>query len=337
MQPRTESIAVWGLPMKMLNCLARIVLTLALALTLWGLPGRVSAQQGFTPPDDVAERTADILSEGTRLTAHVFTPRSASAGERLPAIIMAQGWGGTQSSLFRDAAEFAQAGYYVVTFDFRGWGESDSRVILTDPMPDNTAQTFTARVRAVREVMDPLDMGMDWLNVLHWIQGEAQVDMDNIGVWGSSMAGGFAIYAAANDARVKAVHSQVTGTLDGRGTGTSDNALDVSTQRARGEIGYPEPRERYGSLNGAPIFARFTGYLPSEMIKNNDSVALQIVLAEEEQYGGNPRAIAVVENHDGPKNLVIIPGIEHYDIYRGARERAHGLAQAWFDRHLRGR
>ncbi len=38
---------------------------------------------------------------------------------------------------------------------------------------------------------------------------------------------------------------------------------------------------------------------------------------------------------EGPKNLVIIPGIGHYDIYRGAREQAHSLAQAWFDRHLR--
>ena len=71
------------------------------------------------------------------------------------------------------------------------------------------------------------------------------------------------------------------------------------------------------------------------MIKHNDSVALQFVLAEEEEYGGNPRSIVVFENHEGPKNLVIIPGIGHYDIYRGAREQAHSLAQAWFDRHLR--
>ena len=292
--------------------------------------------QGFTRPDDVAERTADIYSEGTRLAAHIFTPKSAASDEKLPAIIMAQGWGGAQNSLFRDAAEFAQAGYYVVTFDFRGWGESDSRVILTSPMPSSTAQKFTAEVRAIREVMDPLDMGMDWLNVLHWIQGEAQVDSSRIGIWGSSMAGGFAIYAAANDLRVKAVHSQVTGTLDGRDIGTSAEAWQDATRRARGELDYPEARVNWNGLNGYPIFARFPAYVPAEMIKHNDSVALQIVLAADEEYGTNPGSKAVFEQHDGPKNLVIIPGIQHYGIYTTARQQSHGLAQAWFDRHLKG-
>ena len=65
--------------MKTLDCLASGALMLA--LILGGIPGHVFAQ--FTPPDDVAERTADILSEGTRLTAHIFTPEAASAGERL--------------------------------------------------------------------------------------------------------------------------------------------------------------------------------------------------------------------------------------------------------------
>jgi len=294
-----------------------------------------TAQQGFQLPDDVAERTADIYSEGTRLTAHIFTPKSAAPNEKLPAIIMAQGWGGTQSSLFWNAAQFARAGYYAVTFDFRGWGESDSRVILTSPMAANDTLKFSAEVVAVREVMDPMDMGMDWLNALHWIQGEEQVDVDNIGVWGSSMAGGFAIYAAANDTRVKAIHSQVTGTVDGRGTGTAEQALRDSTARARGELDYPQPRERWNGLQGYPIYARFTGYNPAEQLKLNDTVALQIVLAENEEYGTNQGAMGVYENHDGPRNLVVIPEIQHYDIYTVARQRAQDLAVSWFDMHLK--
>lgn len=149
------------------------------------------------------------------------------------------------------------------------------------------------------------------------------------------MAGGFAIYAAANDPRVKAVHSQVTGTLDGRDTGTSAVALEEATLRARGKLDYPAARVNWNGLNGYPIFARFPAYVPAEMIKNNDSVALQIVLAEEEEYGTNAGAKAVYEAHEGPKNLEIIPGIGHYGIYTTARERSHGLAQAWFDRHLK--
>lgn len=318
--------------MKTVNYLVRITLTLCLLIS----PIQILAQQDFSLPDDVTERQADIYSEGTRLAAHIFTPKSANSGVKLPAIIMAQGWGGAQNSLFRDAAEFAQAGYFVATFDFRGWGESDSRIILSEPMPGNTTKTFTAEVSAIREVMDPMDMGMDWLNALHWIQAEDQVDTDSIGIWGSSMAGGFAIYAAANDLRVKAIHSQVTGTVDGRLIGNSPDGYEEATRRARGELAYPEARASWNGLNGYPIFARFSGYRPVETFQHNDSVALQIVLAEEEEYGTNGSSKAVFEAHDGPKNLVMIPGIGHYGIYTTGREQSHSLAQAWFDKYLKG-
>ena len=63
-------------------------------------------------------------------------------------------------------------------------------------------------------------------------------------------------------------------------------------------------------------------------------MALQFVLAENEEYGGNPIAKRTYEQHEGPKNLVVIPGISHYDIYRDAWQQAHDLALAWFDTHL---
>ncbi len=175
----------------------------------------------------------------------------------------------------------------------------------------------------------------DWLNVLHWVQGEPQCDTDRIGIWGSSMAGGYVVYAAAHDPRVKAVHSQVTGTLNGRDWGRSPAARSEATERARGKIGYPKPRARFNGLRGAPITPRFADYVPSEDIRANDRVALQIVLAEEEEYGGNPIAKRTVELHDGPKNLVVIPGISHYDIYQGAWKQSSDLAVAWFDQHLK--
>ncbi|MDX1385455.1 MAG: hypothetical protein R3190_17520, partial [Thermoanaerobaculia bacterium] len=80
--------------------------------------------------EDVAARAVDIWSEGTRMAGYVYTPKSVAAGERLPTVVMAHGWGGTQRGLRRNAIGLAQHGYLVLTFDYRGWGESDSRVIL---------------------------------------------------------------------------------------------------------------------------------------------------------------------------------------------------------------
>ena len=77
------------------------------------------AAQGFQAPEDIAYRKADIYSEGTRMSAEVYAPKSAGA-KKLPAILMAHGWGGTAAVLRSDAVVFARAGYLVVAFDYRG-------------------------------------------------------------------------------------------------------------------------------------------------------------------------------------------------------------------------
>jgi fermentation-respiration switch protein FrsA (DUF1100 family) len=193
-------------------------------------------------------------------------------------------------------------------------------------------------VRAIREVVDPLDMAADWQNAVHWAHGEPQVDTQRIGLWGSSMGGSLVVYAAAHDPRVKAVHSQVTGGLKGSLWTARRETYPEATRRARGEAGYPAPgAEVVPGLRGAPISSRFAHYNPLDDITRGNSVAYQFVLSANEQYLNNEEhAIAAYKRYQGPKNLVVIPGITHYDIYGKARKQAHDLARQWFDQHLKG-
>jgi dienelactone hydrolase len=116
----------------------------------------------FTPPEDISFRRANIMSEGTRMSTGVFAPK-ASAGKKLPTILVAHGWGGTAALLRPDA--------------YRGWGDSDSRVILTAPEPrEHPTGRFTAEVQEVREVVDPMDEVTDWFNAIAWLQAEPQID-----------------------------------------------------------------------------------------------------------------------------------------------------------------
>ena len=196
-----------------MEALSRIVLML---LALLALARAASAQRPapYPVPDGISFRKATIWSEGTRMAAEVFAPASE---QKLPTIIMAHGWGGTAALLREDAVAFAKAGYLVVTFDYRGWGESDARVILTAPEPaERPGNRFSAEVTELREIVDPLAEAADWFNAIHWVQGEPQSDTRRLGLWGSSFAGGLVIYVAGYDRRVKAVHSQV-GPLDLRG------------------------------------------------------------------------------------------------------------------------
>src|SRR5215831_8563459 len=151
----------------------------------------VSRPQPFTVPDDVTLRSVDIFSEGTRMAVDVYLAK-ANAGKKLPTIVMAHGWGGTKAAFRQEAIAFAQAGYLVVAFDYRGWGESDSRVVLVDKHAPVEKQNyhFTAEVQEVREVVEPLDMVVDWLNAINWAAGNAQWATERIGLWGSSLSGG---------------------------------------------------------------------------------------------------------------------------------------------------
>lgn len=298
-------------------------------------------QTSYQPPTDVAWRRATVWSEGTRLAAELFTPKRR-ADQPLPTILMCHGWGGIAERLRPDAVVFARAGYFVVTFDYRGWGASEGRLLLLKPAPPHQpGEAFTAEVKEVREVVDPLDQTTDLLNVLHWVQGEKQCDRERIGLWGSSYAGGHVVYAAERDQRVKALVSQVPA-LDSRwvmqGPRARQQTLEEATKRARGELVYPEPGQRaIGNLRGAPIRERLIDYAPVEDIDKAPNCAMLFILAEKEELMNNKEhGIKAYERARGPKKLVTIPNITHYGVYQEARPQVQKLAIEWYDKYLKG-
>jgi dienelactone hydrolase len=332
-----------------LSAISLLVFTFALVLVNGGtakpVPALQQAASAFKAPESIDFRSANIISEGVRLHAELFSLKSL-AGKQLPTIIMAHGWGGTAAGFRRDAIDLANAGYLVITFDYRGWGESDSRVILTTPAPTKKeGLKFTAEVLEVREVVDPLEMVTDWFNAIHWAMGEPMVDKNRIGLRGSSYSGGHIVYVAARDPRVKAIVSQV-GSLDSRpkavsiAGGESDQvklAYEEATKRARGELGYPAPRARViGNLQGAPIRDHLLLYAPVEDApKLKNCASLFIVAEKEELFDNNDHAKAAYDRMSGPKKYVVIPGITHYGIYTTVRDQTIKLAIEWFDQYLK--
>ncbi len=316
----------------------RLVLVLAVASVT--VTGRFVEAEEWAPPDDLAFRPATIMSEGVRMAAEVFAPR-APEKKKLPTIVMCHGWGGTAAALRPDAIAFARAGYLVVTFDYRGWGASDSRVILTGKPPaEREGRKFTAEVQEVREVVDPIDQTTDLMNAIHWVYADEQCDRDRIGLWGSSFSGGHVVYVAARDPRVRATVSQVP-SLDARwvlSDGVRRATHGTGSARARGRMGYPKPGEgRIGNLRGAPILEKMIGYAPVEDVLRAKSCAMLFILAEhEELFDNREHGILAHRRAPGPKKLVTIPGIRHYAIYSEARTQAQKLAIEWFDEHLRG-
>ncbi|MBL8208316.1 MAG: acetylxylan esterase [Blastocatellia bacterium] len=294
----------------------------------------------FKPPDNLEFRTANIISEGVRIHAELFSLKSL-AGKPLPTVIQAHGWGGTAANLRFDSIALAQAGYLVIAFDYRGWGQSDGRIILAGPPEKKDGRRFTAQVEELREYVDPMEQPYDWFTVIHWAMGEPAVDKDRIGIRGSSYSGGHVFFVAAREPRVKALVSQV-GAFDSRWV-MADEAnrkltYEEATKRARGELGYPEPRVKaVGNLIGAPIRDKLIHYLPSEEApKVKDCAALFIVADKEELFDNKDHAKLVYDRMPGTKKKYVnYPEITHYGIYRERRQDAMKEAIAWFDQYLK--
>ncbi|MGA9772031.1 MAG: alpha/beta fold hydrolase [Blastocatellia bacterium] len=301
---------------------------------------RQAPASNFKAPDNIEFRTANIMSEGVRLQAELFSLKTLS-GKPLPTIIMAHGWGGTAANFRWDALALANAGYLVITFDYRGWGQSDGRIILTSPPEKKEGRRFTGQVEELREYVDPLEQTTDWFNVINWAMGEPSVDKNRVGLRGSSYSGGHVFYVAARDPRVKAIVSQV-GAFDSRwvvtGEAETKTTYDEATKRARGEIGYPEPRAKVvGNLIGAPIREKLLHYAPiEEAAKVKDCAALFIVAEKEELFDNNAHAKLAFDRMPGAKKkYVSLPNITHYGVYRELREQAIKLAIEWFDQYLK--
>jgi pimeloyl-ACP methyl ester carboxylesterase len=297
------------------------------------------SQSSFSPPDDIAFRTATIHSEGTRMAAELFAPKNP-ASDKLPTIVLSHGWGGVASQLRGDAMAFARAGYLVLIFDYRGWGASDSRVILTGPAPARTKDLrFTAEVQEVREVVDPIDQTTDLANAVSWIYGEPQCDRDRIGLWGSSYSGGHVVYVAARDPRVKATVSQVPA-FDSRFVLLGDEAAKTfqeASARTHGELGYPPPGARVvGNLRGAPVREKLMQYAAVEDAARAPHCAMLFILAEKEElFDNKDHGLKAYERATGPKKLITIPDITHYGVYTVAKKQAQQAAIAWYDEHLK--
>jgi uncharacterized protein len=314
---------------------------LCLMLLLPALAG--ASYPEYKVPFGISVRRATVMSEGVPLVAHVLQAQE-QAGKRLPTIILCQGTGGLQHYHLAPAIAFAGAGFTVITFDYRGWGESGGRLVAADPglRTRKDGKPFRAEVMEVRETVDPQEQALDAATVIAWAVRAPEVDASRIGLWGTSLGGGIAFYTMLNDPRIKAVVAQVAAFETRRSGGDALEQLRTdATRRAHGEVPYAGPQPRVaGRMHGQRITEKYQAWSPAEDMSRLAARPVQpavlIIDAEKEElmdlrYQGQ----RVFERLKEPKARVVIPAIGHYGVYREALQQATKLALDWYERHLK--
>jgi ABC-2 type transport system ATP-binding protein len=123
------------------------------------------------------------------LDASFFTP---SGTARVPAIMLAHGFGESKDAVAAEARQLAQAGFAVLTWSARGFGASTGQTALDSP--DYEVKDVTQLVT--------------------WLAHQPRVMLDRpadprVGVAGASYGGGLALLAAAYDHRIDAIVPQM--------------------------------------------------------------------------------------------------------------------------------
>ena len=272
------------------------------------------------------KRPVEFYSEGYKLCGDVFVPDGIARGEQRAAVLLCHGYTGVKDLyLPNNARVLNDAGYVAMTFDYKGWGESEG--------------ISPHRLAPYSRVAD-VQAAMTFLGVL------PEVDETRIGIYGTSYGGATVSWVGAIDPRAKCIVSVV-----GIGNGARwmsrvrriDEWFDLlersrSDREQRALTGKSEMAERSEIL----LPDRQSAALAAAQRANNPSAASTIPMEYvDDTIGFNPEWIVgkiaprpilfitsdndrlvlpeeseqLYANAGEPKKLVMLKGVGHYEVY----------------------
>lgn len=288
-----------------------------------------------------------FYSEGTEMAGVIYRPDDQPAGERRPGILLCHGFTGIKEMAFPEiAARFNAAGYPVMAFDYRYFGESGG-----EP----------------RHRLIPLEQVRDIRHAITYFQMVDGVDPDRIALWGTSFGGANVIYTAAHDDRVKCVVANVPVTNGPRwlrGIRTPEQWYDLldrveadrcewvlhgKTERVRpfhilppDRTTIPFLKENWAHLPGLPTDITLESvdavldYRPDEYAHLIAPRPLLIIAARRDTIAPTAEAESAYAKAGEPKKLVYLdPGVTHWTAYvEPGISTVLGSSIAWFREHL---
>jgi dipeptidyl aminopeptidase/acylaminoacyl peptidase len=289
--------------------------------------------------------TVTFYSEGCRMGGILRSP-DAPREEPGPAVVQGPGWMGLKDAKLYERYHQAltDAGYLVLAFDYRGFGDSEGE----------------------RDLIHPLRQVEDWRNAITYMRSRPDVSPQRIGAFGTGgTGGGNAVYVAAVDERVRCVVCQV-GIADGedwlhrmrREHEWVAFLARLEADRARrvreGESELVNPKEeimiatpeRKASNVKQDVDARVPSvvrlrsadaiieYKPIEVVERISPRALMLIAVDPDAVTPFDHSVRLFERAGPPKRLVVQRQTSHYSAYDDYHAVVTPMIVEWFDRHM---
>jgi dipeptidyl aminopeptidase/acylaminoacyl peptidase len=289
-----------------------------------------------------------FFSEGVRLVGDVYHPDDLRSGERRAGVVLCHGYTGVKDLYLPDNARvLTEAGYVVLTFDYKGWGESGG------PRSRLAPYSRVADVQAA-------------LTFLGTLPG---VDRGRLGIYGTSYGGATVVWTAAIDSRVRCVVSVVgigNGTRWMRSVRRPDEWHDLLARSARDrerrvlegesevvareEILLPDRQSAELAAAARRNNPAAVGRIPLEYVDQTlefnpewvvDRIAPRPVLfitSDDDRLVPPEESVALHARAGEPKKLVVLKGYGHYEVYaEPAFSEVMAATLAWYREHLPAR
>jgi uncharacterized protein len=292
--------------------------------------------------ETAATRDVRFFSEGVQCFGRIYLPKAYTVEGKAAAVVLAPGWGETAASIEKYAARFAGRGLVAMTIDYRGWGKSGGFLYLAEPLRWDDRLRFsqhTAKVRIRRKRLLPEAQILDIRNAISYLQGEPGVDRGRIGVWGTDMAGGHAVVAAAVDVRVKAAVAQVP-LIEGREAPRKAFAPSALQQGAMVRLARAGQAPATASAGDARndeetrlALAEYHPFWYADAIPSTTAV-LFVVAEKDTAVSNETNAVAASKLLKGPNGVAVVNGATHALTMPGAFDTAVDAAAAWFLKYL---
>ena len=303
----------------------------------WGLVVLAMGACAAPAAENVTEgaRAVTFPNGPWKMAGNLYMPKGAEEGKAYPAIIAVHPGGGVKeqtSGLY--AKRMAERGFVTLAFDASHQGESEGMPrYLEDP---------AQRVEDIRSAVD-------YLTTL------PQVDKDKIGLIGICAGGGYSVSAAQTEHRIKAVATASgvdIGTTFRRGwngKGALEDqlkTLDAIAKQRTAEAGgaapqftqyvpeqdeitadtepdmkeaseyYRTPRGQHPNAANKVLFRSFDKVLAFNAFAQIDTLLTQPVLfIAGTKAGSRWQSEMAYERATGPKELFLIEGATHMDLY----------------------
>jgi dipeptidyl aminopeptidase/acylaminoacyl peptidase len=286
-----------------------------------------------------------FYSEGTRLAGDLFLPDDLKPGEKRAGILLCHGYTGVRNLYLPDTAQaLNKVGYVVLTFDYKGWGDSDGP----------------------KSRLSPYGRVLDSQAALTFLGAQDTVDDDRLGIYGTSYGGATVVWTAAVDPRVKVAVSVVGIGHGGRWmrsvrrpdefvdllerskadrirrvmTGESafaDRNAVLLPDRQSAELAAAARRGNPGAVGAIPLeyIDDTLGFHPEWIVDKIAPRPVLFITSDDDRLVPPEESAALYAKAGEPKKLIVLKGFGHYEVYAGkAFRQVIAPTIAWYRQHL---